>query len=74
MTRRQFQRDETLRSLVDELLLIAQQRNLSALQLIDVAHELEKVGLVRLADERLEEELIRREAMPRRGGHRAQGR
>jgi hypothetical protein len=74
MARRQFQRDEALQGLVDEILLTLQQRNLSALQLLDVAHELEKVGLVRLADERLEEELIRREAQPRRGGHKAQGR
>lgn len=74
MARRQFQRDEALQALVDEILLALQQRNLSALQLLDLAHELEKVGLVRLADERLEEELIRREAQPRRGGHRAQGR
>ncbi len=74
MARRQFQRDEALQHLVDEILLALQQRNLSALQLLDVAHELEKVGLVRLADERLEEELIRRDAQPRRGGHRAQGR
>lgn len=74
MVRRQFQRDETLQVLVDEILLTLQQRNLGALQLLDLAHELEKVGLVRLADERLEEELIRREAQPRRGGHKAQGR
>ncbi len=71
---RQFQRDEALQRLIDQILLQLQQANLSALQLLDVAHELEKVGLVRLADERLEEELIRRDAQPRRGGHKAQGR
>ena len=71
---RQYQLDERLRTLVDQILLTLQQQNLSALQLLDVAHELEKVGLLRLADERLEEQLIRRDAMPRRGGHKAQGR
>jgi hypothetical protein len=71
---RQFQRDESLRALVDQILLTVQQANLSALQLLDLAHELQKVGLLRLADERLEEQLIRRDALPRRGGHKAQGR
>ncbi len=71
---RQFQRDESLRTLVDQILLTVQQANLSALQLLDLAHELQKVGLLRLADERLEEQLIRREALPKRGGHKAQGR
>lgn len=71
---RHYQIDERLRTLTDQLLLILQQQNLSALQILDVAHEIEKVGLLRLADERLEEELIRRESMPRRGGHKAQGR
>ncbi len=37
---RQFQQDEALRGLLDEVLLLAQQRNLSALQLLDLAHEL----------------------------------
>jgi hypothetical protein len=41
--------------------------------LLDVAHEIEKVGLMRLATERLEEELIRRDSQPRRGGHKAAG-
>ncbi len=71
---RQFQQDEALRGLLDEVLLLSQQRNLSALQLLDLAHELEKVGLLRLADERLDEQLIRREALPKRGGHKAAGR
>lgn len=71
---RQFEQDAALRAILDELLLMLQQRNLSALQLLDVAHELRKVGLLRLADERLEEQLIRREALPRRGGHKAAGR
>ncbi len=72
---RQFQRDEALTGLVDQvLLLLLQQHNLSALQVLDVAHEIEKVGLLRLADERLDEQLIRREAIPKRGGHKAQGR
>ncbi|HLZ70386.1 MAG TPA: hypothetical protein VKV26_10815 [Dehalococcoidia bacterium] len=71
---RQFQQDESLRALLDQFLLLTQQRNLSALQLLDLAHELEKVGLLRLADERLEEQLIRRDALPRRGGHKAAGR
>lgn len=71
---RQFDRDPALRAGVDEILLLAQQRNYSALQLLDLAHEIEKVGLLRLADERLEEQLIRREAQPKRGGHKAQGR
>ena len=71
---RQFQRDEALQALVDQLLAQIQQANLSALQLLDVAHELEKVGLLRLADERLDEQLIRRDALPKRGGHKAQGR
>ncbi|MHB8575173.1 MAG: hypothetical protein ACYDCQ_07550 [Dehalococcoidia bacterium] len=70
---RQYQLDERLRTLVDQLLLSLQQQNLSALQLLDVAREIEKVGLLRLADERLEEQLIRREALPKRGGHKAQG-
>jgi len=71
---RQFQRDEALQALVDQLLAQLQQANLGALQLLDVAHELEKVGLLRLADERLDEQLIRRDALPKRGGHKAQGR
>jgi hypothetical protein len=71
---RQFEQDQALRSLADEVLLLCQQRNCSALQLLDLAHEIEKVGLLRLADERLEAQLIRREAIPRRGGHKAQGR
>lgn len=71
---RQFRRDEALQTLVDQVLLQLQQANLSALQLLDIAHELEKVGLLRLADERLEEQLIRRDALPKRGGHKAQGR
>lgn len=73
MTLRQFQRDEALRALTDQVLLAVQQANLSPLQVLDLAHELEKVALVRLADERLEEELIRRESQPRRGGHKAAG-
>ena len=71
---RQFRRDEALQALVDQLLAQLQQANLGALQLLDVAHELEKVGLLRLADERLDEQLIRRDALPKRGGHKAQGR
>jgi len=71
---RQFQRDEALQALVDQLLVQIQQANLGALQLLDVAHELEKMGLLRLADERLDEQLIRRDALPKRGGHKAQGR
>ncbi len=71
---RQFERAEALRTAVDEILLLAQQRNFSALQLLDIAHEIEKVGLLRLADERLDEQLIRREAIPKRGGHKAAGR
>jgi hypothetical protein len=71
---RQFQHDESLRAMVEQILLTVQQANLSALQLLDLAHELEKVGMLRLADERLEEQLIRRDALPRRGGHKAQGR
>jgi hypothetical protein len=71
---RQFQRDEALQALVDQLLVQIQQANLSALQLLDVAHEVEKVGFLRLADERLDEQLIRRDALPKRGGHKAQGR
>jgi len=71
---RQFEQDAALRAILDDLLLMLQQRNLSALQLLDVAHALEKVALLRLADERLEEQLIRREALPRRGGHKAAGR
>src|SRR5579885_1967964 len=63
---RQFQQDEALRGLLDEVLLLAQQRNLGALQLLDLAHELEKVGLLRLADERLDEQMIRREALLKR--------
>ncbi|HEY8838322.1 MAG TPA: hypothetical protein VIO16_11735 [Dehalococcoidia bacterium] len=71
---RQFRRDEALQALVDQLLAQLQQANLGALQLLDVAHELEKVGILRLADERLDEQLIRRDALPKRGGHKAQGR
>jgi len=71
---RQFRRDEALQALVDQLFVQIQQANLSALQLLDVAHEVEKVGLLRLADERLDEQLIRRDALPKRGGHKAQGR
>ncbi|HEY7295455.1 MAG TPA: hypothetical protein VH916_10455 [Dehalococcoidia bacterium] len=71
---RQYQQDEALRGMLDQILVLVQQRNLSALQLLDLAHELEKVGVVRLADERLEEQLIRREALPKRGGHKAAGR
>ena len=74
MAMRQFQRDETLRGLTDRILLQVQEANLSPLQLLDVAHEIEKVGLVRLTSERLEEELIRRDSQPRRGGHKAAGR
>jgi hypothetical protein len=74
MAVRQFQRDETLRALTDRILLLLQEANLSPLQVLDVAHEIEKVGLMRLATERAEEELLRREAQPRRGGHRAAGR
>jgi hypothetical protein len=73
MAARQFQRDETLRALSDRVLLILQEANLSPLQLLDVAHEIQKVGLMRLATERLEEELIRRDSQPRRGGHKAAG-
>jgi hypothetical protein len=71
---RQYQLDEALRALTDEVLLVLQQRNLSALQMLDLAHEIEKVGMLRLADERFEEQFIRNQAMPRRGGHKAQGR
>ncbi len=71
---RQYQPDESLRAMLDQVLLLVQQANLSPLQLLDLAHELEKVGLLRLADDRLEEQLIRREALPKRGGHKAQGR
>lgn len=71
---RQYQQDENLRTLLDEILLLAQQRSLSALQLLDLTHELQKVGMLRLADERLDEQLIRREALPKRGGHKAAGR
>ena len=74
MAARQFQRDESLRALTDSILLLLQQANLSPLQMLDVAHEIEKVGLLRLATERVEEELIRREKEPRRGGHKAAGR
>lgn len=73
MALRQFQRDEALRALTDQILLLLQQSNVSPLQALDVAHEIEKVALVRLADERLEEELIRRDTQPRRGGHKAAG-
>jgi hypothetical protein len=71
---RQYQPDDSLRAMLDQVLLLVQQANLSPLQLLDLAHELEKVGLIRLADDRLEEQMIRREALPRRGGHKAQGR
>jgi hypothetical protein len=71
---RQFVRDEALRAAVDEVLSLAQQRSYSALQLLDLAHEIEKVALLQLADERLDEQLIRREAIPKRGGHKGQGR
>ncbi len=71
---RAYQLDEALRALTDEVLLLLQQRNLSALQMLDLAHEIEKVGMLRLADERFEEQFIRSQAIPRRGGHKAQGR
>jgi hypothetical protein len=71
---RQFARDDSLRAVVDEILLLVQERGYSALQLLDIARELERAGTLRLIDERLEEQLIRREAFPRRGGHKAQGR
>lgn len=71
---RQYQPDDSLRTMLDQVLLLVQAANLSPLQLLDLAHELEKVGLLRLADDRLEEQLIRREALPKRGGHKAQGR
>ncbi len=71
---RQYQPDDSLRAMLDQVLLLVQAANLSPLQLLDLAHELEKVGLLRLSDDRLEEQLIRREALPKRGGHKAQGR
>ncbi len=74
MAARQFQRDENLRALADRILLLLQEANLSPLQVLDVAHEIEKVGLVRLTAERVEEEIIRRDKEPRRGGHKAAGR
>jgi len=71
--RRQFERDPALSAVIEAMLLTLQQANYSALQVLDIAREIEKTALIRLADERLEEQLIRRDAIPKRGGHKAQG-